>query len=399
MDVVFQSAVSRYGSALVFDAGEIAYFRDGDRWDVDATVYDLKRKPESVDTFDRVLRRKTRAIIADSYTIDYSRTGFDRKKEGELRRVRYAPNTSPRKTKSYVPAQLQGAEAFEGYFSLDPVKIQEVLRGASDIQLRQRMEEIDGNECHVVEADTHRGHYTIWFDPKSGYLPRKATVTKDKYDLLGDRRIIDFEPFNDDSPKPNKIQMTGCAWSMDSVQVECIGGISIPTKCRQHSTMSFSNGRTIETDRKLSRSNVDFAPDFGRIGAFKPDIPDGTPVHHVDVPYIKFLWLGGELVADVDEAVQSAIEEEMRRTRSGVASVDTNGVESKDSNEHVKDSGSDSRSNDKEVFQGLHKPGASQDPALGAGYSTFLGIAVLVLVSMIVALVVSLARKKIKSNA
>ena len=58
-------------------------------------------------------------------------------------------------------------------------RLDAVLRGAKQISMRPTTETVSGIACHVIDADTDYGQYTVWLDPAHGYnavkVTRKAT--------------------------------------------------------------------------------------------------------------------------------------------------------------------------------------------------------------------------------
>jgi hypothetical protein len=69
-----------------------------------------------------------------------------------------------------------------GYFLGDDgsgERVDQVLRDAQRIQVRDRLEPVGRSRCYVVDAVTKRGKYTIWIDPKHGYNIAKAEVFRE----------------------------------------------------------------------------------------------------------------------------------------------------------------------------------------------------------------------------
>jgi len=68
-----------------------------------------------------------------------------------------------------------------GYFIGDRSgeRVDQVLRDAQRIQLRDRLERVGRSRCYVIDAVTKRGKYTIWIDPRHGYNIAKAEVFRE----------------------------------------------------------------------------------------------------------------------------------------------------------------------------------------------------------------------------
>jgi len=58
--------------------------------------------------------------------------------------------------------------------------VDEVLRRAREISLREVMEPIHGANCYVIDAKTKCGNYTVWIDPEHGYNVARAEIRATK---------------------------------------------------------------------------------------------------------------------------------------------------------------------------------------------------------------------------
>ncbi|MHC4395685.1 MAG: leucine-rich repeat domain-containing protein [Planctomycetota bacterium] len=204
---------------------------------------------------------------------------------------------SSKKEADYTRAQLNGAQALDGYLAGDDVFLSELLIAASDLKLHDRMESIDGVECYIVEAHTDHGHYTVWFDPTHGYLPRRAVVEKRADDIYSHNRHLSDTPLSE------------FHFTMDSVKFKNVDGTFIPIECELNEDWH-TRGHLIKIRRKYKRTKIEFHPDFDVIGAFKPEIPNGTRVNHQDFVEagISFEWYNGRPIALVDDLILNDIE-------------------------------------------------------------------------------------------
>lgn len=191
----------------------------------------------------------------------------------------------------YTRAQLAGGESLDGYFARDQVNIVELLN-SSELHFHDNSEMIDGFECYAVEASTDHGQYTVWLDPQSGYLPRKVVAKKTGKDIFG------HQPLSNSS-----LSISEVSYIMDSVVIKELNGIFIPIACSMIETFHYPNGTKSTITTRHERTKVDLNPDFESLGAFKPDIPDGTKVIHQDTVEagIEFEWYQGKLVSHVED--------------------------------------------------------------------------------------------------
>jgi len=203
----------------------------------------------------------------------------------------------------FIRAQLAGGEALDGFLDRDQMSIVELLSKAEDLRLRKDLEVVDGFKCYVLEGTTNHGKYAIWLDPESGYLPRKATIKK-----TGDD-IFDHIPLSQ-ILLPDLPSISEVSFVMDSVQIENINGVSVPVGCHTTEVRQYANGKTVTTNVEHKRTNVNLSPDFESLGAFRPDIPDGTIINNQDFvdTGIKFEWRNGEVVTHIGNSYLRAVD-------------------------------------------------------------------------------------------
>ena len=81
-------------------------------------------------------------------------------------------------------------------------------------------ETVDGTACHVIEAKTKYGTFTVWLTPEKGYHALKSIWRKSGRDIL--RANIRIEDQN----------ITEWAETVDAVDVRKIEGIFVPVAGR-----------------------------------------------------------------------------------------------------------------------------------------------------------------------
>jgi hypothetical protein len=154
--------------------------------------------------------------------------------------------------------------------------IAELLNDSENLHLRQEMENIGGIPCYVLEATTKYGKVTAWVAPDRGYNALKWVMEK----------------LSSSAPETES-----WIWiaTLDSVDVQKIDDIFVPVAGHFTHKSRKSDGRVITSHFKYERSEIELHPDFKAIGAFVPDIPDGTKVHVEEAPGIRYVWKGGKI--------------------------------------------------------------------------------------------------------
>jgi len=218
---------------------------------------------------------------------------------------------------------------FEGYMTGDLKPLWEVLHDAPNLQLKDSMEVIDEHETYVLEAKTKHGHHTLWIDPNSGFNARRITVHRRADDLF------EGKPLSSPRPKP-----TGRAIAaypvvprkeqivvLDSVEIENIDGIFIPTAGVVNRTCLYSNGEKVTRRNEYKYFDIDLNPDFSVVPeAFVLDIPDGTRVYDLEFPEGRFKWQDGKVIPLVAQSIPLLDKPlpELKDLRIDLSPVDTN---------------------------------------------------------------------------
>lgn len=174
--------------------------------------------------------------------------------------------------------------------------VAKLLSDANDFHVHDAREDINGVPCYVLEATTEYGKVTAWIAPEKGYSALKWSIHKTSGDL-----------FNEDH-----LQSDSWLAVFDGVGLQKVGGVFV-TKCGVFTlTTENSNGRKVVDRYEYKVSNVHLNPDFEAIGAFVPDIPDGTRVYVEEAPGVRYLWQDGKIVPADDptfEEIDKMVEE------------------------------------------------------------------------------------------
>jgi hypothetical protein len=142
-------------------------------------------------------------------------------------------------------------------------------------------ERIGGSPCRVIDAETNRGDYTIWIDPRLGYNIAKAHVRIEAGDLFyGDYRLRKGE------------RISG---SLENVRFRLVNDRWIPVEAdvfEIRETLPVGEGLQSKVHYKLK--DVILNPDHDSLGSFVPDdITDGSRVYLNGGEY---KWENGKVV-------------------------------------------------------------------------------------------------------
>jgi hypothetical protein len=293
------------------------YLRDGDRVDVryspDAEWTGSSDKPQPVQP-KRGGQRGWRGIINGWY-ISYSVLAQGRPDSMAM----FAPDGTKRRSK-VLPA-LRGLEAFDGYLAEDPEPLLNVLRSAPSVRVREGPEPVDGHPCLALDADSpDHGRYRVWFDPASGYYPRRIVIEKSGDNLWADKRLSDwknFMPQGSKGPTTAKLFTT----TMDSAGLEQAGDVWLPAACRVTTVQQYADGNTKTIAMNCRRTRLELRPDFAALGAFQPDLREGTRLINEENRQISYEWRDGKPVPKVDKAAvehmdgtATRLRQELKRT-------------------------------------------------------------------------------------
>lgn len=181
-------------------------------------------------------------------------------------------------------------------------RIDKVLNEAKGARLRPEMESVNGIGCHVIDAETGHGNYTVWLDPTHGYSVARREVHMDKAeDHLWRGRAMQFDSLSE------KVEIT---------RFDQIDNIWIGTEAIQQSDY-LADGELDTTTAHIRVTKFIADPDHEALASFEPnDIPNGTLVIVVPVTHIRYLWEDGDLVTHIDEDILAKIDQTLE-TMSG----------------------------------------------------------------------------------
>jgi len=169
-----------------------------------------------------------------------------------------------------------------GICPADYQRIDAVLAKAAKISLHNQTETINKSPCYVIDAQTERGRYSLWFDPQHGYNIAKIQLQREKGQIIYNNR-----------PAKNAFSFT-----MDNVRFEKFEAVWVPVEA--HMSLTEDNETAAWTHK---RTQVLVNPDQDRLGTFTPDdIPNGTRVV-IPGQYKKYSWQNGKAVTEKGKSV------------------------------------------------------------------------------------------------
>ncbi len=138
-----------------------------------------------------------------------------------------------------------------GYLACDK-RLDVVLRAAKRISIRPATEIVNGVACHVIDARTAYGRYTVWLDPTHGYNAAKVT----RKATGGDKESEWLMPKGDHA-----------SGSVVITRFDQVGGVWVPVEADQETV--YTSGELFRRSRShYQRANVVLDPDHDKLGSF-----------------------------------------------------------------------------------------------------------------------------------
>jgi hypothetical protein len=148
-------------------------------------------------------------------------------------------------------------------------------------------ETLAGTACHVVEARTKYGTFTVWLAPEKGYNALKSVWRKSGRDILRENIRIEDQSITD--------------WveTVDAVEVEKIDGVFLPVAGGLTWKTKFVDGQGSDNHVTVRRRDIVLHPDFQALGAFQIVLPEGTEVRLAGDSKRTFRWSEGKFTPDI----------------------------------------------------------------------------------------------------
>jgi len=220
--------------------------------------------------------------------------------------------------KGFVSIAYPGA-CLEGFFPGDIKTVSSIFHEATQVRLYDKKENINGVQCHVLEATTEYGRHKIWIDPEHGYNICQAEVSKEKGDLYNGKLVYrtypNWKELGVKLPK-GKIPLPtspriGTAFKLTNVKFQKYNDIWMPVSADYEKRTMHENGRVRRLLFSYTVNEVDLSPNFEDAQAFVPHIRNGTRAILLDEEnhVLDYHWVDGRIEPDVDDSVLKSIDE------------------------------------------------------------------------------------------
>ena len=184
------------------------------------------------------------------------------------------------------------------FFGSNDQSIYDLLKGASNLKLHNKVTKITGYNTYLVEADTKYGIVKAWISPDLDYNCLKWEIIKEPNQFYRDGKFT-----ND--------WFTEWTAVYDAEKVEQIDGQYFITQAR--SNYRVNNGDIVLANRTyhFNLKNFDLNPDYEALGAFEIQLPEGTVVTDKDFPGVRYQWIGGQLVTGRMQTLTQGLAEDV----------------------------------------------------------------------------------------
>ena len=223
-----------------------------------------------------------------------------------------------------------------GIFHGDTQSFSEILSTSSAGISSFRYETIENSKCIVLESDNSYGNFQVWIDPERGYNMVKAVITKGPEDLYFDRPLKSYEYATNQqdetsSGKSSETRtMTETVVKIDDVVLEKQGHQWIPVSSAHEKILKFSDGVINSVKINCKVKQLEVAPDFDKMDAFKVKVPNGTKVYVEGFPEIEYEWHHGKIVPFIDNSFLEQLDENIESYEASTEVVETESSAAKD---------------------------------------------------------------------
>jgi beta-lactamase regulating signal transducer with metallopeptidase domain len=260
--------------------------RDGDRWE----SFGRSQFEGELDDNPYSFNDEFRELVLDDYYLHYNRHDSGPPLEAFLG--------------TDVGAMLQNLQVHSAYGSFlqgrtggigNATHQAQVMCDSNDVRYVGR-EALGGTLCHVVEAKTRYGTFTVWLAPEKGYNALKSVWRKSGRDILRENIRIEDQGI---------VEWTE---TVDAVEVQTIDGIFVPVAGRLTGRTKWASGGEDSEDHvTVQRREIVLHPDFQALGAFQIVLPEGTEVRLAGNSQRTFRWSQGKFTPDINKCLAESL--------------------------------------------------------------------------------------------
>jgi hypothetical protein len=273
-----------------------SYFRRGDGIDA---AFELRRKRDGKPDGKPIGRR----MIADKYAMTFDTVG------GAVPNQAAYSNKGP-DYRGAALAQLQGAEALDGYLARDVIPFWEVLSRCPELEVIEEQTLAAGLPAGTfcLRGRGPYGAIDIWYQQDSYALVR-AHVFKSEGDVIGRSKVAKFPSTSSKGAITNTYE-----FQIDvGERTRDANHHRIERATITESSTSANGGRT-QLIKQFRRTAYTSNPDFERLHAFEPALRENTPLKSFDAAGITLVWRDkrAQMVAATDvyaSKLQTALNE------------------------------------------------------------------------------------------
>ncbi len=183
----------------------------------------------------------------------------------------------------YCEQPSHGGPLAGQFFGSNDQSVYDLLKGALNLKLHNKVTKIIGYDTCLVEADTQYGVVKAWISPDLDYNCLKWKIIK------GPNQFYRDGEFTNDG-------FTRLTAVYDAKKVEQIDGQYVITQAKFNYNVSNGDIVLSNSTYHFNLKNIDLNPDYEALGAFKIQLPEGTVVTDKDNPGVRYQWIGGKLV-------------------------------------------------------------------------------------------------------
>jgi len=250
-----------------------------------------------------------------------SESFFQYKRDNKVANTDWAfRSTSRHRIPNLISVAYRGAPLM-GIFFGDDKRVDSILQQADTMSLRNNMEVVGGSDCYIIDAVTQYGKYAVWIDPQHGYNIAKAEVQKKGTDLAWSDNPLNGREKQPQGKRiyvgsnPPPTEKKALSFSIENVRFEKVNNVWVPMEADYQYIKTYQGNRAITVKRHHKRTKIDLEPDFETLGAFVPDIPEGTKVLLEGVPGIEYEWFNGKARAKIDDLVIDYMDDQIEQMK------------------------------------------------------------------------------------